>query len=160
MLIGWWEVSPAASTQHSPEQTLLSICPEKFPDIPRMAPSPPLTHLGRILRPLLCFISDCLLILHPLKLHASASPNSTFPLRSFLSHLLSGFSLDPSVIKDRFYFLCPVSNVWPIISLQRQSDFGDLPKRHTCIPPAGLALPGRPTSWPSFLPEKCSCFVF
>ena len=30
-------------------------------------------------------------------------------------------------------FLFPMSNEWPVISLQRQSNFMYLPKRHTCI---------------------------
>lgn len=87
---------------------------------------PPFTHLGGLLHPPAAFPLGLLLDFPPLKITCNGLPR--------YHYLLSGFSLVLSFAKTRLYLLLPVSNMWPIFSLQRQSDFVCLPKRHTCAP--------------------------
>lgn len=89
---------------------------------------------------LLHFVSGCLLTLHRLQFHTVASL-----LMSFLSHLVSGFSLVPALTETRFCFLPSVSNVWPILFLQRQSGSSRICQKDTPgLPAAGVVLPGHP----------------
>lgn len=139
-------MSPVASTRHSPEHTLLSICSEKFPDIPRCSLPAPDTP-GHFLHPPAVFHLRLPLDSPPLKIACNDLPRYHPPAEVFRpSPFKWFFFLLPSFIKDRFYFLPPVCNGWPVISLQGQSNFAQLPERHTCIPAAGLALPGDPAS--------------
>lgn len=151
-------MSPVASTRHSPEHMLLSICSEKFPDIPRCSLPAPDTP-GHFLHPPAVFHLRLPLDSPPLKIACNDLPRYHPPAEVFC----------PSPFKWFFSCFHPSSRTDSISCLQcltggQSSPFKGRVTSHSCQKgtPVSLQLAWhclgiRPVS--AFLPEECSCFV-